>query len=158
MDLNGQTEIKDFSRPLAPHPFRVNDDIFAVIPQIPLGLVADVMKAVKGARTEDGQPDLEGMLGIYDILLVDECVPRWRERMNSKTEPIGHEQLLEVTNWALEKYGLRPTQPSETSSTGSDVAETSTASTDGPAPTDVPDGSTGQPGEVSTSSTPTSEN
>lgn len=157
MDENGATTVADFSLSLAPHPFTVNADLFHIIPQIPLGLVADVLAAIKGARNADGSPDIAGMLKIYDILLTDDCAPRFRERMSSKTEPIGHEQLMKITNWALEKYGLRPTEPSAPSAPGSDVVETSITSTDGPAPTDAPDGQTGQPGEPSTSSTHISE-
>lgn len=157
MDENGATTVADFSLSLDPHPFRVNADLFHIIPQIPLGLVSDVLVAIKGARQADGSPDIGGMLKIYDILLTDDCTDRFRERMSSKKEPIGHEQLMRITNWALEKYGLRPSEPSVPSALGSDGEETSITSTDGPAPTDVTTGPDGQPGEPSTSSTHISE-
>jgi hypothetical protein len=157
MDENGATTVADFSLSLDPHPFTVNADLFHIIPQIPLGLVADVLVAIKGARQADGSPDIGGMLKIYDILLTDDCTDRFRERMSSKKEPIGHEQLMRITNWALEKYGLRPSEPSAPSAPGSDGGETSITSMDGPALTDVPDGSTGLPGEPSTLSTHISE-
>jgi hypothetical protein len=120
-------------------------------------MVSDVLAAIKGARQADGSPDIGGMLKIYDILLTDDCTGRFRERMSSKTEPIGHEQLMKITNWALEKYGLRPSEPSVPSAPGSDGEETSITSMGGPAPTDALTGLDGQPGEPSTSSTHISE-
>lgn len=153
----GATAPADFSLSLAPHPFTVNEDLFHVIPQVPLGLVDDLLTAIQGARKPDGKPDIKGMLEIYKILLTDDCVDTFMARMSSKTRPIGHEQLMNITNWALEKYGLRPSQPSEPSAPGSDGEATSSTSTDGPAPTDVPTGSDGPPGVPSTSSTHISE-
>lgn len=160
MDINGLTEIKDFSRPIEPHPFRINEDIFSIIPSIPLGLVSDVMSAVRNVRT-DGTNDLKGQMDalevVFKILLTDDCVDKFVARLSSKLAPIDQHQLMDIVTWALEKYGLRPTQPSETSSLGSGDQETSTLSTDGLALTAAPDGSIGQPGDPSTSSTSTSE-
>jgi hypothetical protein len=69
------------------------------------------------------------------------------KRLGDLENPIELEQASEVMIWLLEKYGLRPTQPSSNSADGSGNPASGTNSTDAPqllvpiSPTFLPTGS-----------------
>lgn len=126
-DQNGVIEIKDFSFSLEPKRFKINDDVFEAAPALPLGLASQLSKfkdiAAEGASDK--------LLEFFDEILFDQSAERFRERANSKTEPLPMTLLMPIINWLLEEYGLRPTQPSEISSSTSESEDGSTTSTDG---------------------------
>lgn len=116
-----------------PKQFRVNDDIFDAAPQLPLGLLSMVPKfKTIGAAPEAAKDTL---LEFFDEILLDGSAARFRARVDDKKKPIGMQQMMNIIEWLLEEYGLRPTQPSSDSSiTWPGLAGTS--STDGASATE----------------------
>lgn len=128
--MMGNVEIRDFSHSLEPKRFRINDDVFEACPELPLGMIQDLAKFMT-SREELATKGMDVLNQLFDALLFDESAARWRARTTNKEKPIGVSHAIEIIPWLLEEYGLRPTQPSSPSQTGSDDGKTGTSSTDG---------------------------
>ena len=65
----------------------------------------------------------------FNLVCVPESAKRLIDKMtNDKMDPIDKEQAVEIMNWLLEVYGMRPTQPSSDSSSGSPIDGSGTTS------------------------------
>lgn len=151
MNEAGTVEVKDFTLAPKGQKFKIDDDIFETIPEIPLGHFAEFAKIVGLNFRDEGAVD--AIIEMLMKFLVDESATLFRSRTTDKKKPIALGHVLPIINWLLEVYGLRPTQPSSTSSTPSTV-EDGTSSTAGASP----EASTAQdslPTDSSTSSTTT---
>lgn len=131
-DQNGVIEVKDFSFDLTPKKFRIDPDTFYAAPELPFGLAATVAK-FKDMSEEDAP---EKLLQFFDAILLDDSAARLRERATSKVEPVPMRLCMPIINWLFEVYGLRPTPPSEPSSSTSGAPDGSTSSTAGAPSTD----------------------
>ena len=69
---------------------------------------------------------------MIDLVLRDESANRFKARMEDKDSPITMKQIMDVLPWLMEKYGLRPSEPSSTSSPGFETPDDGTNSTDKP--------------------------
>lgn len=128
VDTNGIVEVKDFEFDPTPKRFRLykgDDFIFEAMPALPLGLASSATKL--GETLKNG--DLTQLLKFFDEILLEESAQKMREYADSKTKPLGANQIMPIIMWLLEEYGLRPTQPSSPSSTpsGDDGITSSTA-------------------------------
>lgn len=114
------TEIKDFSKPRKRLQFRIDDDIFEAVAAIP----ADVMIqfAERFAVADPTQISIKDQVGVFrdmlDVVLLPESMAVMRKRMADPKNPVDMDQLDEVITWLFEEYGLRPTQESDSSSSG----------------------------------------
>ena len=127
-DQNGEVEIRDFTLAPRPHKFKIDDDIFEAVPEIPLGDLGQLAKIASLKMTDEDA--IVKILDIFDFLLTEESGVRFRARTTSKKNPIGQRHILPLIPWLLEIYGLRPTQPPSDSLAPS-VDESGTSSTDG---------------------------
>lgn len=156
MDATGVVEFKDFDASETPIGFRVGMDEFLAVPGIGIGVMADMvgayskLGALGGLNTADPNAILtaiEAIKSLFKLLLLDDdSYTRFVDRLTSRTKPIGVPTLMQIINWLLEKYGLRPTTPSTTSSSVDGDVESST-STDGQPATEPETGLASQPGE-----------
>jgi hypothetical protein len=153
MDLDGLTEIADFSFSPEPKRFRINDDVFECSPELPLGVLARAakMKMDRDTLERDG---IEPILAFFDEVFIGTSSQRFRLRVDSKTNPIGMRHILKILPWLLEVYGLHPTEPSESSSPLPESA--GTTSTAGVSPVESTHSLSALP-DSSTSSITTSE-
>lgn len=96
-------------------------------------MMQDLVKVTKnmGAMSDSG--DYSGIAEIFNELLVPQSAARFTQRLNAKGDDgiDVKSQLLPILNYVLEKFGLRPTQPSSDSSTGSLTETDGIPSTDG---------------------------
>jgi hypothetical protein len=140
------TEPRDFTLPMEPKRFRIDEDLFqapAIISPIALkklaALHAELGDGTAIATDIDRSLDLIG--DMFAILLPGPSGVRFKERLLSETEPIDlTRQALPALYWLLEEYGMRPTGPSSPSPAGSTDGQTDTpnggtSSTDGATPT-----------------------
>lgn len=162
MDANGVVEMKDFSLPggLAPKRFRVDNDVFELSPQIPLGQLGQVAKlaGLVGnalSSTDDAEKAIEGIRDVFALFMFPDSLDRFSARLSDQREPIGIEHIKSILPWVMEVYSLRPTAQPSGSSNGSAPEGDSTSSTDGAPATELP-GAMPQPGAGSTSFTATS--
>lgn len=149
-----ELDLVDFTVERRPIRFRVDQDIFTCYPTLGLASLQDLARRMRGfgqlgreltevENEEDvGDERFQRMterIGqistMFDVFMEEESAARFRERLVSRTEPLDiQKQVIPILHWVLERYGLRPTTPSSSSSTGSDDGTTSTSSTAG-APT-----------------------
>lgn len=139
-----QVEIKDFTIKEKRTKFKIDGDIFeaTAIMSIPLmqGMVG-VSKGV-GALSElegdDLDAKLQGFYQIFDQVLVPASAARFRERLeaDSRSEDAldARRQVIPILYHLLEVFGVRPTQQSSDSSTGSPSETDGITSTDGASP------------------------
>lgn len=116
-------EIMDFSYVPTPKQFKIGPDIFTMPPELPLTVVGELMKFTTGTQ------DIALFVRFFDLILDDASAARFRERCESKTEPIGLATIQKILPWVLEVYGLRPTEASSNSAPSSE--DDGTTSTDG---------------------------
>lgn len=126
------TRFKDFSTTDEPVRFKIDEDIF----DAPSVLAVPVMQelAVAAEKLKSGEANaaiFEALVDVLALILTEDSAVRLRERVVSRTHPIGFQQLVDVLLWMLEVYGLRPTQPSSSSSDGAPSASSGTLSTAG---------------------------
>ncbi len=154
-------QIRDFTIPMASKQFRIDDDVF----KAPALMSPIAMKKLAGLHAELGDigsltNDIERAVGItadlFTVLLPGPSGRRFKERLLSEGRPADPEadppteadppvidlvqQAIPALYWLLEQYGLRPTEPSSPSPTGSTDGQTGTlnggiSSTDGAWPT-----------------------
>jgi hypothetical protein len=125
---------RDFSTSPEPVRFKVNDDIFECIAEIPLDGLAQMTQI---SAATDGGPAamLSKVYDFFDSIMTPDSAALFRDRGRVGTKeqpnpnPIGMRAVNDILPWLMEVYGLRPTQPSDESSGGSGTDDIS--STDG---------------------------
>ncbi|HEX9248495.1 MAG TPA: hypothetical protein VF856_03300 [Gemmatimonadaceae bacterium] len=121
-------DVKDFTE--AVHvKFRIDDDIFYGVTGIP---AMDLMHfgAMFEGLTERGIMQSPNALSdLFNLILRKESADLFIARMADKDKPITLGQAMKVLPWLMEEYGMRPTQPSSSSSGGSENPDDGTSST-----------------------------
>lgn len=115
---------KDFTVDAQPIRFQVNDDVFTAPAVLPIPVMQQLTTAVEKLKGVSDAAAFDAILEVFDAILVDDSARRFRERVADKVQPIGIEQVVNIMNWLIEVYGLRPTEQSSDSSAGQ-PAETS---------------------------------
>lgn len=125
-------EIMDFAADDVEIMFNVGPDRFYCAPDIPLGLMQKIagMRDLQETAEKDG---LEPILLVFDEFLTEESAVLFSACVNVK-KTIGLRRIMRILPWILEKYGLRPTQPSSPSLDGLSDGEFGTSFTDGVSP------------------------
>lgn len=117
---NGDEEIFDFSTGAKRIKFKIDADVFEAISDLP-ALAA--MEFGQHANTIDTSSDLaeqsQALVTMFRLVLVKESADLFIERLSDVNNPIGARQMNSIIMWLMEKYGFRPTVPSEASSDGS---------------------------------------
>lgn len=132
-ELDDSIEIKDFTLKTKYHKFRVDDDVFVAHGALGLPAMQDLVKLSKtlGEAMRDGSYD--NITELFKQLLAPASAERFSQRVQARGEDAidVRQQLVPIIYWLLEKYGLRPTQQSSVSSTGSPSGTDGTTSTAG---------------------------
>ena len=113
--MNGAA-IQDFTLPPHQVRFRVNDDVFDCIPYIPAISFIEFTDLVGQMRTDDPAQARELFDRMWHLFMTEDSAKRFLFRLEDRNNPINIEQLNSITQWAMEQYGLRPTEPSDNSS------------------------------------------
>lgn len=123
-----QELIKDFSYVTLSHPFRIGDDVFHALPDVPLGLLGQlsVFENLQSAVAKHG---IDPVIDLFTDFLDAPSGELFKQRVSENK--IGVMKITEILPWILEKIGVRPTQPSSTSPSGLEDGLTGTSSTDG---------------------------
>lgn len=132
-DDDDVVDIVDFSLPVSRIAFKIDDDIFEAHAALGLATMQDIVKVTRTLGDVGRDGDYTPLLNIFNRLLTAETAPRFAERvMSSGSDALDvRKQLIPILHFLLERYGLRPTQPSSDSSTGSPSGTGGTTSTPG---------------------------
>lgn len=112
--------MRDFTKERKKLEFKIDDDVFVAASAIPAEVLLSFAREFAGMDPETTTVDqqLRAFEGVLDIVLTDESLVRFKERMNDKLLPIDMEQIEQIVTWLFEEYGLRPTEAASTSSDG----------------------------------------
>lgn len=108
------TDIKDFGSPSEPIQFRIGEDIFKAVPDIPADTIIRLSKNKLNLTVgADGEEDaFAGFKAMLSEILYEDSYKLFISRLGDKERPIGVNTLKDVVEWLIgEKYGMRPTQP-----------------------------------------------
>jgi hypothetical protein len=125
-------EYKDFSRQSKQIKFTVGAQEYDAVPALGLGLAVEMSNIGKTFAGGEGLERVDTLWEFFGGILQDDGADRLKKQAYSKIDPLDIRQLMNIMNWLLEVYGLRPTQPSNDSSTGS--SDDGKSSTDGAQP------------------------
>lgn len=110
--------------------FRIDADTFEAAAKVPVGHLTQAIN-LRGNITGG---DLEPVLRFLDAVLYPHSAQIVRARAVDVANPIDHTDLLNVLNHLIERWGMRPTEPSPNSSTPSGDGTSGTSSPAGAQP------------------------
>lgn len=124
-------DIMDFTVERPEIKFRIDDDVFTAYPALPAMVVLEFSTRSAAIDTEDDDDVARvELLKSLELVLTPQSYARFVERLSSYAEPIDLEQVKAILPKLMEKYGLRPTEPSSSSSPGEPNPDGGTNSTD----------------------------
>lgn len=129
--MNEESDIKDFSRPRPRIRFKIDGDVFEAAPAIPADVLVEFASRFGDLDSVAHGERLGVLTSVLDMVLLPESYALLRKRMSDREHPVELDQLSEVIVHLMEKYGLRPTQPSADSLPGLPSLASGTSSTDG---------------------------
>lgn len=129
--MTDTVEIRNFTNRDETIKFQIYEHVLEAAPELPLGAMSQIAKLQNIRNSIDEEGGLESILDILSIFVLDDSMAIIRGMVNDKRRPFGVRHMTELVPWLLEEYGLRPTQPSSPSSTGSVDGETGISSMDG---------------------------
>jgi hypothetical protein len=122
--------IRDFTKERRKIRFKIDGDVFYCVPDLPILVLIDFASmADKLDETAMDDKMRSLFVNMFNLVLVDESAERFIARMGDKSNPISMEQINEIMPWVMERYGLRPTEPSGSSSAGSPTLASGPSST-----------------------------
>jgi len=147
--VSGSTEdgVKDFTRAHERIRFRIEPDRFEAARALPGRTMTEFASRFEKIGAMPVTQQVDAILDALGLVLLPESAALFAKRLGDLENPIELEQASDVMIWLLEKYGLRPTQPSSNSADGSGNPASGTNSTDAPqqpapiSPTFLPTGS-----------------
>jgi hypothetical protein len=139
---------RDFSRQRKRLIFTIDDDTFEAAAGLPGDVFAEFVSLYDGRAEADSYRQQRDMLKqALSLALFPDSYERFANRLQDKANPIDDEQMADVVMWLLEEYGMRPTEPSESSSDGPASPESGTNST----ANTQPEASTSEPSQPTAS-------
>jgi hypothetical protein len=147
--VSGSTEdgVKDFTRQHERIRFRIDGDLFEAARALPGKTLTEFATRFETIGAMPVGAQVDAILDALGLVLLPDSAAAVAKRLGDLENPIELEQASEVMIWLLEKYGLRPTQPSSNSAGGPVSPVSGTNSTDVPqlpvptSPTSPPTGS-----------------
>lgn len=117
--------MKDFTEPGKKIEFKIDDDVFYGVSDLPAFSVLDFSAALDAPEliTQDPAKAAQMFTDLIKMVLEPDSAELMFARMRNSGKPIGIGTIKQLIPWLLEQYGLRPTQPSEESSGGSENQE-----------------------------------
>lgn len=128
-----EVEIRDFTIKKKRIKFKIDDDVFEATNILGVSTMQDLVNTASELQEMLKNKDFTGLEKLFSELLLPDSAKRFNERMRAKgDEAIDvRRQLLPIIHYLLERFGLRPTQPSLASPAGSPSEANGTSSTAG---------------------------
>jgi len=133
-----QARFRDFTRRRSPIYFTVGDDRFDCVKALSPVKLQEFVNASRGGATDETNA-IDRVVNAMRFIVINDQFPRFLELLSDDDDPLDIEQLMEIMSWAVETYGVRPTEASSNSSTMSANDDAGTSSTAGvPAAESIP--------------------
>src|SRR6266566_1896438 len=121
-------EIKDFTEAVHVR-FRIDDDVFYGVTGIPAMDLMRFGSMFEGLTEANIAKNPDAFGEIFNLILRKASADTFLARMSDKEKPITLGQAMKVLPWLMEEYGMRPTQPSSSSSDGQESRDDGTSLT-----------------------------
>jgi hypothetical protein len=133
---------KSFSKPRPPIKFAAGPDeeVFECYPVMPPARLQELMNLIKQVRTTDTSDDsrlessLKMLSDFFEQVLRDEYIDKFKKKLSDRVNGIQIDEGMDIFQWLIERYGLRPSTSSASSSAGSPSGVDGNSSTDGVSP------------------------
>lgn len=126
--MGDSVQMRDFTKKRKAVQFKLDDDVYRCYP----GLAPDNLQTlVQFADDVTMENALSKLDGFFELVMNEDNATRIKAKLRNKEEPLEIAEATEIMLWILEAYGLRPTQSSPDSSTGSPTGDDGTHSGDG---------------------------
>lgn len=123
--MTDDVRFKDFTKKRKPVFFTVEGERFDCYAAIALPSLQEIVEVSRNFSTETA---VESFAAFFAIVMEPENAARMEVLLRDKKNPLDQEQAVEIMQWLLEVYGLRPTQPLSESSPGSPTDNAGTPS------------------------------
>lgn len=110
--------IKDFSEQHERVLFRIDGDVFEAARTIPGKTLSRFAGRFANIEQVPAEQQLDAIADALGMVLLPESNALFQKRLDDLHNPISLEQASNVITWLLERYGMRPTEPSSPSSAG----------------------------------------
>lgn len=123
-------DIKDFTTAKKPPRFKIDDDIFTGVTDMPAELAMEFSTRADsmGDSNLSMKERIDIVKEVIDLVLVPASAEIFKARLSSRDKPIGVGAFKDVLPWLFEHYAARPTTPDSDSSSGSGNQESGTNS------------------------------
>jgi hypothetical protein len=122
-----EVHFKDFTKKRKPVRFAIDPDVFECAVALTPDALQEIVSRfrsedfVEAREARDVDRVMKGVREIFEIFLLDpKTYAKFVSRLGDKKNPIDIHQLLEIVHWVIGIYTDRPTQPSPSSSSGSE--------------------------------------
>lgn len=127
---DGIARFKDFTGNPDPIQFKIRDEVFTAVDDIPLSYMGRLAELGEGLGSAGAGDAAEKFLALFARLLEPESYSRFEAAVKGESATVvGISRVKEIIPWLMEQYGLRPTVAPSGSSTTSD--ESGESLTDG---------------------------
>ena len=126
--------VPDFSEAHERVLFRIDADVFEATRTPPGKALARFAGRFANVENLSPEKQLDAFADALGMVLLPESNSRFQKRLDDLENPISLDQTGRVIEHLLERYGLRPTEPSSDSSTGPASPAPGTSSTDAQQP------------------------
>ena len=123
--MSDDVRFKDFTKKRKPVFFTVEGERFDCYPAIALPSLQEIVEVSRDFSTEKA---VESFAAFFAVVMDEGNAARMEVLLRDKVNPLDQEQAVEIMQWLLEVYGLRPTQPSSESVLGSPTDDAGTPS------------------------------
>ncbi|SRR6266540_2690956 len=103
-------DIKDFTVSTETIKFKINQDIFEAIPDIPAGKLLDFSESQSDLTKVSPEDRTKVFETMFTLILTPESAERFLNRLYDPKNPIGIRVINNLIPWIFEQYGMRPTE------------------------------------------------
>ncbi len=142
-DPNNRKVTRDFTRKRPLIEFTIDEDEFRCKKALDLTRLQNFMNRYRDSAGLKESEAVDAISSIMKLVLRRDSYVKFSERFTPSDdvdtdaedfEPIDHTQVIDIIRWVMEQYTGRPTEPSPSSSAGSENGGAGTSSTVGASP------------------------
>lgn len=134
-----EVQFKSFSkaRPKIEFDAGPDEERFEAYPVMPPTMLQELLAVIRQVRTVGGVDEEKAvktftmLSDFFKLVLVDESYSRFQNKMSDRISGVQIDECTEIFQWLVERYGLRPSESSTSSSAGSPSGVDGTSSTAG---------------------------
>lgn len=113
-------QMKDFTKKKKVVQFAFDGEVYRCYPGLAPEGLQDLVRFADDITAENAMKSLHGF---FDVVMNEENARKIQAKLRDKESPLEIDVATDMMLWILEQFGLRPTQSSPDSSTGSPTGD-----------------------------------